>query len=233
MLKFKEKKAMDYWSEIFSKAKYGHTLWDGTATNPHDPALAYYTAYDFISWAKNIGMFNKGNKILDLGCGNGRFGIIFSEMPVQYEGIDPMKECIDFCKWAFANFNHLKFHHTPVHHPDYGLQGTIPKEKFTLNYSDDTFDDVIAFSVFTHLQTIETAQNYIGEIKRVMKPGAKLFITWYRSPPDPHPDTTAGRTVYKESDIINMMNGLQFKSTYGGHSGEFFDQWAIFAELIS
>ena len=233
MLRMTGKRTQEQWAETFAHAKHGHILWDGNATNPTDPVLAYITAHDFISYAKSNGMFSKKNsKILDLGCGNGRFGIVFSEMAVEYEGIDPMKECIDFCKYAFSDFDHIKFHHTPVHHPEYGLKGNVPKEQFTLKYPDNTFDDVIVYSVFTHLQTLETAQNYMREIKRVMKPGSNLFVTWYRSPPDPVADSTVGRTVYREADIINLMSGLELTSTYGGHSGHFYDQWSIFAKLM-
>ena len=228
-----QKRTQTEWADVFSEAKHGHILWDGDSPNPTDPNLAYTTAHTFVSYAKDNGMFKKGSNILDLGCGNGRFGIVFSEMEVTYEGIDPMKQCIEFCKWAFEDFGHINFHHTPVQHPEYGLTGEVPKEKFTLNYPDATFDDVIVYSVFTHLQTLETAQQYMNEVKRVMKPRARLFVTWYRSPPDPKTDTTVNRTVYREADIINMMSRLQFNSTYGGHSGEFYDQWSIFAELIS
>ncbi len=225
-------KSKEDWAKIFANAKFGHVLWDGNVPNPSNPVYAYTTAHHFVNTAKQFGMFVNNNVILDLGCGNGRFGIVFSEMPVQYKGIDPMQECIQFCQYAFNDYSNLEFKHCPLNSPDYGLSGTINPIDFKIPYNDNQFDDVIVYSVFTHLQTLPVAQNYINEIVRVLKPNGRLFSSWYRSPPDKLHNSFAGRSVYNEWDIMNMMNKFKILFTYGGHTGHYYDQWGMFAQKL-
>jgi SAM-dependent methyltransferase len=232
MLKTSTDKNKKEWKQIFSQAKHGHILWDGNAADPSDPEHAYNTAHQFVNFAKNFGMFKQKSKILDIGCGNGRFAICFSEMDVSYEGVEPMKECIDFCHFAFKDFKHLKFNFQPIKSPEYNLNEGTDMSDFTLQYDDNSFDDIIIYSVFTHLKDLRTADRYMQEIKRVLKIGGKLFSTWYRSPPNKNADTYIGRTVYHEWDIINLMQGFKMLFCYGGHSDQYYDQWGAFQQLV-
>lgn len=225
-------KTKEEWAAVFAGAKHGHVLWDGNAPDPTNPAHAYTSAHHFVSHAKCFGFFRDGGRILDLGCGNSRFGIVFSEMDVEYEGVEPMAECVEFAKAAFGDYGHMRFHHTPVNSPDYGLSGGVDPVHFKLDYPDEHFTDLIAYSVFTHLQTVPVAYNYMNEIRRVLRPGGKLFISWYRSPPDKKADPYIGRSVYNEWDIMNMMWGFSFDCTYGGHTGLYYDQWGMFCTRV-
>lgn len=222
-------KTKEEWIEKFSLAKAGHVCWDGNAKNPSDPSYAYESAYNFKKHACFLGFFKDNSKILDLGCGNGRMGIIFSEMNVQYYGIDPMLPCIQFCKNTFKEYPHLNFRHMDIWNECSNPTGKILPEKMKLPFPDGYFTDVIAYSVFTHLQTLEVAQNYISEIKRVLK--GNFFCSWYRSPPNKK-DSYVGRTVYQEKDIMNMMNGFNLLYTHGGHSDAFYDQWIMFCMTV-
>jgi SAM-dependent methyltransferase len=225
-------KSKSEWLELFSHAKDGHILWDGNAENPYDPIHAYNRSHQFVSHAESLGFFKSGDRVLDLGCGNGRFGIALSERHVLYEGIDPMLPCIDFCKFAFEGCSNLNFSHIDVCNDVSNPSGKVQPENFAIPFEANYFENVICYSIFTHLETLGVAQHYISEISRVLKPNGKLFITCYRSPPDPKPDININRTVYSESDIINMMNDFKFLHTYGGHSAMFYDQWAIFCQKI-
>jgi SAM-dependent methyltransferase len=219
------------WAIAFAEAKHGHTLWDGLAVDPHHPSLAYTSAYKFVNHAEAFGFFKDGNTILDLGCGNGRFGIVFAERLVRYVGIDVVKECIEFCNKTFAPYNHLKFKHMDVWNEVFNPQGTMPPAAFKLPFVDECFDDLIAYSVFTHLQTKEVADRYMQEIWRVLKPGGKFFSTWYRSPPNAE-TTEVGRTCYKESDILSFIQGFTFDYTYGGNSNDYYNQWCLFGTKL-
>jgi SAM-dependent methyltransferase len=221
------KKTKEEWAQVFSLAKHGHVLWDGRADDPSNPELAYTTAWEFVDFVKEYGFFKQNDKVLDLGCGNGRFAICFSEMKVEYTGLDPMKEQIEFCKLAFSQYPNLRFHHIDVRNEHFNPKGSVPPDEFRFPFPDNYLDDVIAYSVFTHLQSLEVAQQYMKEIKRVLKMGGRLFITWYRSPPDKSPTDYVGRTVYNEWDIMSMLNGFQCLFSYGGHSGDFYDQWGL------
>lgn len=226
------KKSKEEWKQIFSNAKDGHILWDGNATNPSDPEHAYTSAHRFVNHAKYLGFFRPSNKSLDLGCGNGRMGIALSEIELEYQGLDPMLPCIEFAKTAFQDFPTMYFNHQDILNSVSNPTGAIRPEYYKLPFPNDYFDDVICYSVFTHLERFEVALNYMSEIKRVLKSGGKFFITCYRSPPDPKPYIGVERTVYLESDIMNMLNGFQFMFTYGGHKSEYYDQWGLFCTKV-
>jgi SAM-dependent methyltransferase len=231
MLLIKPIRSRQQWAEIFSHAKHGHILWDGWAPDPYAPDHAYVSAYRDVETAVAWGMFKPRNKVLDLGCGNGRLEIALADMDLEVVGIDPMAPCIDFCKWAFDGYWNCEFLFADIWNEVFNPTGAVKAEEYTIPYPDAYFDDVQAYSVFTHLQTVEAASRYMNEIWRVMKPGGKFFSSWYRSPPNPETNDV-GRTAYKESDILTMLQGFSFEYTYGGHSDKFYDQWALYGTKL-
>jgi SAM-dependent methyltransferase len=162
--------------------------------------------------------------------GNGRAGIALSERNIEYHGIDVMKPCIDFCKDAFITYPNFKFYLMDIWNADSNPNGKMKSIDFTLPFKDEYFDNVIVYSVFTHLQYIEVAARYVMEIKRVLKSGGLFLSTWYRSPPNENHDPITGRTVYLEHDIMTVLSGFYFLKTYGGNTNQFYDQWCIFAK---
>lgn len=231
MLKTMPKRTKQQWIEIFSHAKHGHTLWDGNAPDPHNPIHAITSSHRFVDSAYQMCCFKKGDKILDIGCGNGRLAIAFSNYNIWYEGVDPMLDQIEFSQWAFKIYPNIKFNFINVYNEHFNPNGLIEPKNIRLDYDDNSFDFVIAYSVFTHLQNYPAAEGYMNEVKRVLKPGGSFFSSWYRSPPNEKTDYI-GRTTYLESEIMNLLNGFSFQHTYGGHSGEFYDQWGIYAKLL-
>jgi len=217
------------WADKFSTLKAGHILWDGTAKNPSDPRLAVTTSRHFCQHVGSFGFLEPGNHILDVGCGNGRLCIGLTEYDITYEGFDTEKPCIDFCNTTFADYPQFKFQYVDVAAYS-NAKGQTPASQFIFPYEDNSFDTVIVYSVFTHLCDYESADNYMKQIKRVLKPGGKIFCTWYRSPPNPATDFF-GRTTYYEAQIMNLMQGFWALQTYGGHSTKYFDQWVILAYL--
>jgi ubiquinone/menaquinone biosynthesis C-methylase UbiE len=215
------------WAEIFSEAKCGHILWDGCVLDPYNPMHAYTGSHHFVNQATNFGFFNEGNKILDLGCGNGRMGIALSERNIELVGIDPLLPSIEFCQKVFDPYKNITWIFADVWNEVFNPSGTVKAENYRIPYNDEYFDDIIVYSVFTHLQTLKAAENYMNEVRRVLKPKGKLFTSWYRAPPNPVTDDV-GRTAYYEWDILSMLHGFTCNFSYGGHSDKFYDQWALF-----
>lgn len=223
------KRSREDWAAVFSEAKEGHVLWDGWAPDPYNPIHAVNSSHDFVTTAESFGFFRPGGKVLDLGCGNGRLGIALSERDIDYLGLDPFLPSIRFCRQAFRRYPRMRFEHIDVRNSHFHPSGGVQARAFRIDAPDDSFQDVIAYSVFTHLETLESARNYVAEICRVLKPGGHLFTSWYRSPPNLHQDQTVGRTVYNEWDIMTMLSGFSCDFSYGGHTDKYYDQWAIFS----
>lgn len=223
-------KSKEEWTKLFSKAKHGHILWDGNHPDPKNPIHVHRKSHETVNNLSRFGFFQEGASVLDLGCGNGRLCVALTEKAIKcYVGMDAMKESIDFCKETFADYaKRFAFKHMDVYNEYANPKGSVQPEHMSLPFTDEAFDNIVVYSVFTHLQNLPAASRYMSELRRVLKKGGKLFTTWYRSPPNPA-TTEVGRTVYPEWEIMTLLSGLKFDYTYGGHSPDFFDQWGVVA----
>lgn len=99
--------------------------------------------------------------VLDFGCGSGRVMRCFHDRPASCRlyGTDIDKQAIAWCR------KHLRF-------AEWGTNDAMPPTR----YADATFDFIYAVSVFTHLdEAMQFA--WLGELKRVSKPGAILLLS--------------------------------------------------------
>jgi len=102
---------------------------------------------------------NKGDKVLDLGCGNGRLSEIFFGKSIDYTGVDFSKDLINIAKKKY------------------------PKEKFLLSnalllpFTGNKFNVVYALSVFHHIPSLEYRKKFLLEIKRILAPNGILVLT--------------------------------------------------------
>ncbi|MEP5153301.1 class I SAM-dependent methyltransferase [Planktotalea sp.] len=106
------------------------------------------------------------NRILDIGCASGRFLRHFAcqrETP-EIWGSDVNGRHI---RWLTE---YMPSNVRPVFVP------ALPSMPFEDNY----FDVVTAFSVFTHLDTFESA--FLSEIRRVLRPGGLAYLTVHTEP---------------------------------------------------
>lgn len=98
-------------------------------------------------------------KVLDVGCGIGRFTFRFADRGPQIYGIDTSEEAIKIL--------HRK---------------TIPNAKFevmdarNLKYEDETFDWIFSITVLMHITEIRGLFRAIKEILRVLKTSGKAVL---------------------------------------------------------
>ncbi|MBU2564414.1 class I SAM-dependent methyltransferase [Patescibacteria group bacterium] len=99
--------------------------------------------------------FSKNEKILDLGCGNGR---LFEFLKgVNYAGIDISEKLISIAKKKYGN--HFK-------------KGNI----LSLPFSNESFDSIWSIAVFHHIPSKEFRQKVLKECYRVLKKNGRLII---------------------------------------------------------
>jgi tRNA (uracil-5-)-methyltransferase TRM9 len=104
----------------------------------------------------------EGEKVLDLGCGNGRWYKVFKEKKVDYFGLDNSEKLIEIAK---ENFPDAKF---------------FVGDALSLPFQDDFFDKVYSIALLHHIPSEDFRIKVLKEAKRVLKPGGILILTCWR-----------------------------------------------------
>ncbi|MBI5753574.1 class I SAM-dependent methyltransferase [Candidatus Peregrinibacteria bacterium] len=111
----------------------------------------------FLKYIKN------GQKIADLGCGNGRFYDFLKEnCKINYTGIDNSTKLLNLAKSKFKNDSDCQF-----------LEGDLLKTGLETNSQDL----VTAIASFHHLPGKETRKKSLQEIHRILKENGILIIS--------------------------------------------------------
>ena len=208
------------WESILAKIKYGCIPDEGRKA-------IYQQGYRRMVALRKLGVWKTGDKILDIGCGNGRLAIPLANKRVRYTGFEIIPECIVFCRKAFKPWNdRFNFRYVDVLNPFYNPNGTLDPTNFMFDLSNKSFDCILCSSLFTHLGTPQTCQNYLNEVQRLLKPGGMAYVTWFRSPPN-KVHYKADRTVLREAEIISLLKGFEVKHTEGGLTQKWHDQWRM------
>lgn len=124
-------------------------------------------AGDFSRTRKNVweefkplaGYVHVGDRVLDLGCGNGRLVELFHGKPIEYFGIDHSAKLIEIAKNKYPQQEFLFFD---------GLK--IP-------FEDNFFDKIYCVAVLHHIPGRELRQEFLNEARRVLKPGGRLILS--------------------------------------------------------
>lgn len=103
-----------------------------------------------------------GEKVLDLGCGNGRFIEFFKKQGIEYFGVDNSERLIEIAK---------------KRHPEGNFQVA---DSFNLPFPDNFFDKIISIAVLHHIPSYGKRTEFLKEAKRILKPKGVLILTvWY------------------------------------------------------
>jgi len=100
-----------------------------------------------------------GEKILDLGCGNGRFLEFFRNKNIEYIGVDSSEKLIEIAKKKYPDFQFLV------------------ADALSLPFLENSFDKIFSISVFHHIPSKELRLQFLKEIKRTLKPRGILILT--------------------------------------------------------
>ena len=130
----------------------------------------------------DLGGLQPEHDLLDLGCGSGRMAIpltAYLSTDGSYTGIDIRPRTIEWCRRHITpNHPNFQFDRAELRNTLYARRAPGDPARFTFPYPNDSFDFVVACSLFTHMLP-PGAQNYLREIARVLRPDGKCFTTWY------------------------------------------------------
>ncbi|EKE11147.1 MAG: methyltransferase [uncultured bacterium] len=104
----------------------------------------------------------KGDRVLDFGCGNGRFLEILKEKNVDYHGVDVSQGLVDLAKKRYPQFFN-----------------SIAKTsgQASLDFPDDFFDSVVSIAVFHHFPDKNFRLDVAKELFRITKPDGIIIVT--------------------------------------------------------
>ena len=102
-----------------------------------------------------------GEKVLDLGCGNGRLYSMLEDKNLGYVGIDSSEKLIEIAKAKYQGEN-IKFKVV---------------EALRLPFSENSFNKVFSIAVLHHIPSDDFRLESLKEVGRILKPKGLLVLT--------------------------------------------------------
>jgi len=102
--------------------------------------------------------FERGNRILDIGCGNGKTSLALIEHGCDVVGIDISEAAVRSCNELYG-----------------GKMKAICASASSIPLSCGDIDGAVLIHVLEHLDDDES-QAAMNELQRILKPGAKIFV---------------------------------------------------------
>ena len=150
-------------SSLFMDKDYAKYLLDKTK-NDYNLIAEDFSRTRAKPWEETRFLFDDyltaGEKVLDLGCGNGRYYEFFKD--VQYFGIDNSDKLIKIAKEKYpkANFR--------------------IGDSLNLPFPDNYFNKIYSMAVFHHIPSKEFRLQFLKEAKRTLRPNGRLILTAWK-----------------------------------------------------
>lgn len=119
--------------------------------------------------------------VLEIGCGCGRVPVALAEtlQDGSYTGVDIDETSLLACQQnALFNDKPFRFDLITVFNEVYNPDGEGPAEFYQFPFSQEQFDLIFLFSVFTHMLPAGVA-NYIKEISGMLRQGGRCLFSCF------------------------------------------------------
>lgn len=117
--------------------------------------------YQWAGFNKFKSYLKPGDKVLDLGCGNGRLAELFADSQIIYKGIDNSEELIKIAQEKYKDLSQVEF--------KVGDATNMPKQ-------NDNYNAVFLIAVLHHIPTRELRLKVLRDIYDIVTPGGHLIM---------------------------------------------------------
>jgi len=118
-----------------------------------------------------------GEKILDIGCGNGRFLEIFKQKKVDYFGVDSSERLIEIAKKRYPEKEFLPLVKGKGMPEVKGVHKFQVASALNLPFPDNYFDKVYSIAVLHQIPSEEFRLQFLKEARRVLRQDGLLILT--------------------------------------------------------
>ena len=140
---------------------------------------------EFLRYFVSLAGLTPTDSVLEVGCGMGRMAVPLAEWLSprgSYVGLDIVPSSITWCREHIGSrHSNFRFHLLDIRNTSYNPGGTSDASAAVFPFPDESFDLVLAVSVFTHLLPA-SAVRYLLECRRVLKRDGRFFSTWFIVP---------------------------------------------------
>lgn len=138
--------------------------------------------YRWLSVLAGLGDLGPDGRVLDVGCGPGRMAYCLScylTSKGRYEGFDVVPRYVRRLRATVTRrFPNVRFRSVDLRNGVYNPRGDGSAAGFRFPYPAESFDAVVAFSVFQHLGP-EVVRRYLREIGTVLRPGGRCVFSCF------------------------------------------------------
>jgi len=162
---------------VFKLNQLNRDFYQTIAADFSDSRQYYWQGWDqLIPYFNQLKHKNQQLTVLDLGCGNGRFGKFLIEKVstnVKYVGIDNSKKLLNIAQEKLSNFT------KNVQFQELDLIDSIESNKLIANLNDSSPDVITLFGVLHHIPSSKLRIQLIKQLTSLLNPeGLLIFTVW-------------------------------------------------------
>ena len=175
------------------KKKYAENLLKKTKQDYNEIAQEF-SATRWQVWKGIEFLFNDyvmpGDKVLDLGCGNGRFFELLKDKDVNYIGVDFSEKLIEIAKEKYPK---IKFQ---------------VADALNLPFPNNYFDKIYSIAVLHHIPSQEFRMQFLKEVRRILKPNGFLILTVWK------PESKKNLNLFLRDTGLKLIGKLEKGDTF-------------------
>ena len=132
--------------------------------------------------------FEKGDKILDIGCGNGKTSYALMEAGYEVTGMDISEAAVNSCKKIYGD-----------------VMNVICASSESVPLDDESMDGVVMVHIFEHL-TEDEMKASVAEMDRILKRNAKILVRVFHKD-----DMRSDKGTRIDESTVLRGNGIRYR----------------------